>query len=237
MVDRRAKSSAKRAPRSTGRSNTRPVSAALGKTPKEPSDEAPVGQSARSAAPANEPDVGPALRRLREDRGLSLEQLAQLTGVSRAMLGQVELGQSVPTIKTLWRIAHALEVPFSALLSSGPSKAAVVLRAAEARTLTSADGGFHSRALFPFGAPRRVEFYELRLKPHAREDAEPHAPGTLENLVVTRGKVEVSCSGQAHELREGDAIVFEADGPHSYRNLGDREAVMYLVMTYAMPNA
>jgi transcriptional regulator with XRE-family HTH domain len=183
------------------------------------------------------PAVGPNLRRLREERGLSLERLARAAGVSRAMLGQMELGQSVPTIKTLWRVARALEVPFSALLSPGVATSTVVLRAAASKVLASQDGSFTSRALFPFGAPRRVEFYELRLRPRGSEDAEPHAAGTLENLVVTQGRVHISLDGEVHELGEGDAIVFEADRPHGYRNAGEREAVIYLVMTYASPNA
>jgi transcriptional regulator with XRE-family HTH domain len=60
--------------------------------------------------------VGANLRRQRTRRGLSLERLARLSGVSRSMLGQIESGQSAPTIKTLWRIAVALELPVAALI-------------------------------------------------------------------------------------------------------------------------
>lgn len=179
------------------------------------------------------PVVGRNLRRLRTERGLSLERLAQASGVSRAMLGQVELGQSAPTINVLWKIARAVDVPFSALITSSQSSGTRVLRAASARRLTSADGSFSSRALFPWDEPRRVEFYELRLEPGGVERADAHAPGTLENLVVTRGAVAIEANGEVHELGTGDAILFEAGGPHVYRNVGAEEAVMYLVMTYA----
>ena len=57
--------------------------------------------------------------------------------------------------------------------------------------MTSHDGSFSSRALFPFDEPRRVELYELELKKGAHEDAEPHPPGTRENLVVARGRVKI----------------------------------------------
>src|SRR5579859_404207 len=57
------------------------------------------------------PVVGKNLRRLRTQRGLSLERLSRASGVSRAMLGQVELGQSAPTINVLWKIARALGIP------------------------------------------------------------------------------------------------------------------------------
>ena len=179
------------------------------------------------------PVLGANLRRLRSRRGLSLEKLSKLSGVSRAMLGQIELGQSAPTVNVLWKISTALEVPFSALITSRPTASFHVLRADQAKRLASSDGSFVSRALFPFDEPRRVEFYELRLAPGGIERADAHPPGTVENLVVNRGTIEIESGGGVHALSPGDAVVFQADAPHSYRNAGDVEAIMYLVMTYA----
>jgi len=179
------------------------------------------------------PMVGANLRRLRTARGLSLEKLAQASGVSRAMLGQIELGQSAPTINVLWKIALALDVTFSALISGRTGGGTALLRGAEARRLASHDGSFSSRALFPQDGPRRVEFYELHLAARKREVADPHPAGTVENLVVNSGVVEIKVGAQVHRLGTGDAILFQADVPHVYVNPGDREAVMYLVMTYA----
>jgi transcriptional regulator with XRE-family HTH domain len=188
----------------------------------------PAGTSADLA-----PVVGKNLRRLRTERGLSLERLAQASGVSRAMLGQIELGQSAPTINVLWKIAHALEVPFSALISSTQQSAVKVLREKDAKRLTSHDGTFSSRALFPFDEPRRVEFYELVLAPKSSEAAEAHAAGTMENLVVSKGQLELETGGEKFSLLAGDAILFEADKSHTYRNTGTVEARVFLVMTYA----
>jgi transcriptional regulator with XRE-family HTH domain len=179
------------------------------------------------------PVVGRNLRKLRTERGLSLEGLAQASGVSRAMLGQVELGQSAPTINVLWKIAHAVDVPFSALLNGQQTPGVQLLKAVDAKRLLSHDGSFSSRALFPFDSPRRVEFYELTIAPNGLERANPHAPGTIENLVVARGSAEVEVEGKVHLLSTGDAILFEADVAHQYRNTGKSEAVLYLVMTYA----
>lgn len=200
----------------------------------------PKKQAASPASPRAEaegadlaPVVGKNLKRLRTERGLSLEKLAQSSGVSRAMLGQVELGQSAPTINVLWKMARALDVPFSALITSQASSGARVLRAEGAKRLMSSDGSFQSRALFPWDEPRRVEFYELRLSAKGVEKAEAHAPGTLENLVVSKGQVEIVAGPETHRLETGDAMLFEADQPHQYRNVGAGEAVLYLVMTYA----
>ena len=190
----------------------------------------PAGPGFSDAAPV----VGANLRRIRLQRGLSLERLAQASGVSRAMLGQIELDQSTPTINVVFKITRALHLPFSALLTSPSAERAKVLPAAKSKVLRSHDGAFSSRALFPFGERRTVEFYELRLAPSGVERAEAHAPGTVENLVVTRGVLEMVVGGEHHRVSVGDAIQFEADTPHEYRNPGKSETVMYLVMTYAV---
>lgn len=178
------------------------------------------------------PAVGANLRRLRSKRGLSLERLAQRSGVSRAMLGQIELGHSVPTINLLWRIARALDVPFSALIMRSSDDALRILPASGAKILTNQAGTFTSRALFPFDESRRSEFYEIRLKAHGEEVATPHSPGTVENLVVNAGIVDITVQRTVHRLQTGDAILFTADVPHAYRNPGNVDATLYLVMTY-----
>src|SRR4051794_32867403 len=152
------------------------------------------------------PIVGANLKRLRVKRGLSLERMAKASGVSRAMLGQIELGHSTPTINVVWKIARALDVSFATLITEhAASSTALVLRD-RAKLLTSHDGRFTSRALFPFDEPRNVEFYELNLAPNSIESADPHPIGTTENLVVTRGELELTVGKVRHQLRSGDAI-------------------------------
>jgi len=219
-----------------GRRAAEPEPAEQKRAPAEPAAE-PEGDWAYEVASAEAsadltPVVGSNLRRLRMKRGLSLERLSRASGVSRAMLGQIELGQSTPTINVLWKIARALGVPFSALITSRGVGRTTVMPAARAKILTSHDGTFSSRALFPFDEPRTVELYELRLAPLSVEKADPHPPGTVENLVVTAGALELVAGSERHLLGTGDAILFEADVPHQYRNPGDTECVMYLVMTY-----
>lgn len=172
------------------------------------------------------------LKRLRNHRGHSLEHLAKLSGVSRAMLSQIELAKSTPTIGLLWKVARALEVPFSSLIRSASARGTVVMRGGQSKLLSSANGSFTSRALFPFDAPRKAEFYELRIRPRGEEKAEAHSTGTTENLVVVEGAVEIEVGEVVHRLGKEDAIVFEADIPHVYRNPGSTEARLFLVMTY-----
>ncbi len=157
--------------------------------------------------------VGHNLRRLRIRKGHSLERLAKLSGVSRAMLSQIELGRSAPTIGLLWKVTSALGVPFAALMENRTDHGTTILRANEAKVLTSADRSFTSRALFPFDGERRVEFYELRLAAGGSEEADPHAQGTTENLVVARGEVEIVVEGEVHRLRSGTPFFLKQASP------------------------
>jgi transcriptional regulator with XRE-family HTH domain len=199
-----------------------------------PSSDANVSPPREMDLPVDLPAiVGRNLRRLRTRRGQSLERLAKQSGVSRAMLGQIETGKSVPTIGLLWKVANALNVPFANLLQTDVPRGAVVLRRTDAKLLTSNQGQFTSRALFPFEGGRSVEFYELRIAPLHREAAEPYAAGTRENLFVAKGALEITVGSEKPlTLAEGDAVLFEADVPHVYKNLVESEAVVYLVMTY-----
>ena len=102
--------------------------------------------------------LGKNLKRLRTRRGHSLERLAKLSGVSRAMLGQIETGKSTPTISLLWKVATALDVPFANLLAVEATRGTAVLRREAARVLSSSDGRFTSRALFPSEIERASNF-------------------------------------------------------------------------------
>ncbi|SMH59428.1 helix-turn-helix domain-containing protein [Azospirillum agricola] len=197
-------------------------------TPQPPQPPADGGEALSRSLAVN-------LRRFRLGQGLSVERLAALSGVGRAELDAIEQGGGVPTIALLWKVSHALEIPFSSLFSAGPASGTTVLRRSESKVLASQDGGFTSRALFPFEGERRVEFYELRLAPGTVEEAEAHAAGTAENITVASGSVEIVTADGEHRLDTGDSILFEADAPHAYRNPGDREAVLYLVMSYVEP--
>jgi rhodanese-related sulfurtransferase/transcriptional regulator with XRE-family HTH domain len=178
--------------------------------------------------------VGANVKALRGKRGYTLDVLAGLSGVGRQTLGQIELGHTVPSLGTLWKIAGALDVPFAALLARSGGGELRVFRAANAKRILSNDGRFSSRALFvPDDTGGNFEFYELWLAGHGREDAEPHARGTRENLAVTSGRLVLEIGKDRHELAKGDAIAFTADVPHSYVNPASEECWMTLVMTYA----
>jgi transcriptional regulator with XRE-family HTH domain len=171
------------------------------------------------------------LRQRRKARGMSLEDLAQASGVSRAALSQIETCKSNPTVGMMWKIAVGLGVPFTELLGA-PRTGAIVLRRNDSQVLRSADGKLESRPLAPAGASPLVELYELRLAARATHASDAHAPGTHELLVVLSGGLKLHVDGEAFELAAGDAIAFAADRPHSYENPAGSEARYHNVIVY-----
>ncbi len=177
--------------------------------------------------------LGDRLRALLLRQGRSLDTFATLSGLGKKKLEGLAMGEIVPTLNHVWKIANALGVPFGSLVSPPKNRNEVVLRKATKQVITSADGGLTSRALLPHDNQRLVEFYELTLAPQHLAQSEAHSAGTLESIVVVRGQVEITAGKDpTQRLDEGDAMIFQGDVPHSYRNLGASEALLYLVMSY-----
>jgi transcriptional regulator with XRE-family HTH domain len=176
--------------------------------------------------------VAESLRHLRQTRGLSLDQLAEASGVSRAALSQIETARTNPTIGILWKVAVGLGVPFSELLGQERSSVSV-LRRDEVQVLRSADNRFQSRSLAPAGANPFVEVYELRLAARARHASEAHAAGVREIVIVLSGALRLTVGEAVHELAAGDSVWFAADLPHIYENPGAAEARYHDLILYA----
>jgi transcriptional regulator with XRE-family HTH domain len=175
--------------------------------------------------------VGENLRTKRKSRGMSLDDLAKASGVSRAALSQVETCKTNPTVGLLWKIAVGLGVPFQDLLGE-PARGAMILRRGDAQVLRSLDGKLESRPLAPAGANPMVELYELRLGPRAAHASEAHAAGTNELLVVLSGALRLRLGDDVYDLGAGDSVSFAADRPHVYENPSASEGRYHNVIVY-----
>jgi transcriptional regulator with XRE-family HTH domain len=176
--------------------------------------------------------VGSNLRRLRKAQGFSLERLAELSGVSRAMLGQIETAKSVPTVSLLWRVADALGVPVATLIATEREPSVVVLHRDRASVLVASEGRYASRSLSPGNRPRSTGFFELTLAPGHREEFPPAEIGTRHNLVVGQGRLTIVVGAEAPvTLEPGDAIAFEASNAYTIENTASSPAISYLVVT------
>jgi len=172
------------------------------------------------------------LRDLRKRRGLSLDQLAAASGVSRAALSQIEGSRTNPTLSLLWKVAVGLGVPFHTLLGGNESGRTQVLRSGDAPPLRSTDGRMESRLLSPAGATQGLDVYELKFLPKAVHQSEPHGQGTTEILLVLTGALRVIVGDETHELAPGDSMFFRADAPHSYESRSSHETRCIDIISY-----
>lgn len=177
--------------------------------------------------------VADGLKRFRKARGLSLDDLAAKSGVSRAALSQIEGTRTNPTLSVLWKVAVGLDVPFHELLGTSEDSGAKVLRAGDTPPLKSGDGRMESRLLSPGGSSPDLEIYELRFLPKAVHRSEPHGRGTMETLVVMTGALRLQVQDAEYELLPGDTIFFKADVPHVYENRASHETRCFNVIRYA----
>ena len=171
------------------------------------------------------------LRTLRKERGWSLDKTAHETGVSKAMLGQIEREESSPTIATLWKIATGFEVPFSSFLEKhranktpGDEKGVQLFH--------SEDGNMRVDPIFPFDQKLRFEMFVIQLLPHYEHLSTPHEKGVVEHIVVIAGEIEVLMDGIWKSLKCGEGFFFDAHKPHGYRNPASEIGAFHDIIHY-----
>lgn len=166
------------------------------------------------------------LRKIRTAAGMSLSRASEVTGVSKAMLGQIERGESSPTIATLWKIAKGFHLPLSALIGvtedTGPDPA-VPFKAAPFKTVQF-PGSIAVKIVFPFDPTLGAETFRISLTPGQEHVSQPHEGGVTEEVFVLEGEMEVLRDGTWQALGAGDGIRFRADQRHGYRG-GETGAV------------
>ncbi|MBD8655493.1 helix-turn-helix transcriptional regulator [Oxalobacteraceae sp. CFBP 13730] len=180
------------------------------------------------------PEVGATLQRLRLARGLTLEDLSRIAGVSKSMLSQIEREKANPTIAITWRLANALGVQISELLSSEvrPTELIRLVDAHEIPTLPGAHAGYCLRILGPMDLAGKYEWYELTLAPGGELASQAHDPGTGEHLTVITGTVELEVGLEKKKVRHGATARYPADQNHVIRNTGKTEAKAVLVVVH-----
>ncbi|MFF3668853.1 helix-turn-helix domain-containing protein [Microtetraspora malaysiensis] len=160
------------------------------------------------------------VRGQRAHRGMTLDELAARSGVSRGMLIQIEQGRTNPSINTLSRIAEALGVTVGRLVEVSETPVVRVVHAADVVTFRHASGG-EARLLVGADAPAICELWDWRLGPGEHHDGDPHPAGTREMLSVLEGELTLTVYGKSHTVGADEAVVFSGDRPHRYANEGD----------------
>ena len=173
------------------------------------------------------------LKEARRAQGLSLEAVANLSGVSRSMVSQIERGESSPTIATLWNLTRALQVDFAGLLEAGDMQDRVdVLRAADVPKIENMGQGCRIRILSPPEDVGGHEVYDIRFETGGELNSQPHTRGTVEQLTALEGTVRVVSGNAQDHLRAGDTARYAADVPHAI-TAPDGPARVFLIVKNA----
>ena len=165
--------------------------------------------------------VGENIKRIRKTKKLSMERTAEMAGVSRSMLGQIERGEANPSVAILGRIAKALKVPAEVLLENDDFQAVLLSREVDNKAKRLDAGKILLRPSFPYDDRTRLESFFLDLYISAKYAPEPSVPGCVCHATVISGTVNLVADGEPHQLMERDALRFPADRPYSIENLSN----------------
>lgn len=173
------------------------------------------------------------LRTLRADRALTLDGLAERTGVSRSMISLVERGESSPTAAVLDRLAAGLGVTVAALFADRPRPdASPLARRGDQGTWRDPGTGYLRRNLSPPSFPSPIELVEVLLPAGARvaydTPASARTVGVSQQVWVLDGPLELTVGETTHRLGDGDCLAMRLDAPVAFHNPGERTA-RYLV--------
>ena len=167
----------------------------------------------------------------RRKRQLSLEQLAELSGVSRSMISKIERSEAVPSTTVLAKLAEALGLTFSQLMSHPVEREILVIEAARQPVLKDDVSGLTRRCLSPVLPGRGIDWVLNTLPPRSTAgDFGAHRRGVEEYIFVQSGTLKAVIGAEVVTLRSGDSLYFQGDANHAFTNVGKTDCVYFLVI-------
>lgn len=176
-------------------------------------------------------DLGLTIRNIRKEKGLSLDETSRLTSVSKAMIGQIERGESNPTISTLWKLSTGLKVPLSRLIGTY-EKVEEVNDILDSTPVQGSNDKMKLYDVFSFDPLVGFEYFYITIEPGGMSKSQPHNNGAKEYVVVTEGTLTLEVQGERKILKAPSSISFTADVPHTYMNEGKARVVFQNIVKY-----
>ncbi|MGG3890830.1 helix-turn-helix domain-containing protein [Metabacillus fastidiosus] len=171
------------------------------------------------------------MKTYRKANKLSLDKVSELTGVSKTMLGQIERGESIPTITTMWKIANGLKVSFTSLIKESTNNITIISKN-DLLELPENDGKYKVYPYFPFENDKQFEIYMVEIEPGGYLEAAPHHDGTEEYITVFDGQLELTILGQTYLLEKDHSIRFKANCIHTYHNPSNELTRLNMTINY-----
>lgn len=177
-------------------------------------------------------NVGAVIRGERQRQGISLEEASRKTGVSKAMLGQIERDESSPTLSTVWKISAGLRIPMATLLAQNRHTDYKVNKLADVEPVAEPDSRIRVYNLFPFDPVAAFDYLYIEIDPHTYYPSTGHPNAIEEYVVVTTGTLRLHVAGKVYLMEAGDSITFAGDEAHAYENATDGPVVYQTMMRY-----
>ena len=162
--------------------------------------------------------IGARLRRERNARGWTLDQLSDAAGISRRQLVYVERGETNPSIGTLLALSDALGMALTALVEPPSARLVTIHRAGEGAELWTGPLGGRAVLLVGTQPPDVVNLWDWRINSGERHESAAHRRGCREVLHVISGAIALHIAEDRYQLGEDDSIAFPGDVPHAYAN-------------------
>lgn len=172
-------------------------------------------------------NIGPRLRAIREQRGLSLRALAELCELSTNAISLIERGENSPTVSSLQRLAVALDISITAFFEKAHAQTAVFVR--PEHRLRSEVNGIQLESLGIGLRNQRLEPFLMTVEPGAGNIDEPITHPGEEFVHCLEGKIEYSVGDQTYRLGAGCSLLFEATQPHCFRSTTDVRSHLIIV--------
>lgn len=170
---------------------------------------------------------------MRQQRGWSLSVTSEKTGVSKAMLGQIERGESIPTIAILWKIAKGLEAPFSSFIDDAVVNFdAPIYRTNTSRLAHPDDQKIIVNTIFPYDEKVCFEVFIIELLPGCNHLSLPHEKNIVEHVIVIEGEMEIFANENWYKLKKNEGLCFSAAQAHGYRNFSSEKAIFHNIIHY-----
>lgn len=160
------------------------------------------------------------LKKIRKSKKMSLDVVSEQTGVSKSMLGQIERGESNPTVAVLGKIVSGLRVSFNDLVSIPKDEKYIVRKKTLTPSKESTDK-YNVYTYFPYEEDRNFEIYTIEIQPGGKYKTGAHGENTCEYINVFKGKLTLEIEDDINLIDSGDAIRFNTDKEHTYINHGD----------------
>ncbi len=165
------------------------------------------------------PSIGKALKKLRKAKHISLEKLSEASGVSKAMLSQVENGNVNPTVALMWKVTNSLGISLQDIVGNGDvNHSPKIIRQDQAPVLKDESQQWKIQIISTLEMAETLELYLLEIKKGGALKSKPHIHGTEEILTVLEGKGAIEVYDKKHELNEYDSIIYKADSDHTIIN-------------------